>query len=61
MARSRTRISQSVYIGPWRFRLSVPLFGRGRVWGSVGARTGRRSYTTVSAPLGERERRGRQT
>ena len=61
MARRQTRISETVWVGPWRFRLSVPLFGRGRVWGSVGARTGHRSYTTVSAPLGERQRRSRRT
>ena len=61
MARRQTRISQTIWVGPWRFRLSVPLFGRGRVWGSIGARTGRRSYTTVSAPLGERQRRSRST
>lgn len=51
--RRRTRVSETVWVGPFRFRLSVP-FGRGRVWGSVGTRTGRRTYTTVNAPLGER-------
>lgn len=61
MARRQTRISQTVWVGPWRFRLSVPLSGRGRVWGSIGRRTGRRSYTTVSAPLRERQRHSRET
>ena len=60
MARRQTRISETIWLGLFRFRLSVPLFGRGRVWGSAGARTGRRSYTTVSAPLGRTQRRGSQ-
>jgi hypothetical protein len=55
----RTRISESVKIGPFRFRLSAPLNGKGRVWGSAGTRTGRRSWTSVSAPLGGKRRRAR--
>jgi hypothetical protein len=52
-----TRISQSIKIGGIRFRISAPLTGRGRVWGSAGMRTGRRSWTSVSTPLGGRRRR----
>jgi hypothetical protein len=55
--RRRTRISQSLYLGPFRLRLSAPLGGRGRVWGSAGVRTGRRGWASVSAPLGARKRR----
>lgn len=51
------RISQSVRVGPFRFRLSAPVTGRGRVWGSAGIRTGRRTWTSVSTPLGGRRRR----
>jgi len=57
--RRSTRISESVYFGPFRIRLSAPLSGRGRVWGSAGMRTGRRTYTSVSTPLGGRRRRSR--
>jgi hypothetical protein len=52
------RLSQSVRVGPFRFRVSAPL-GRGRTWVSAGTRTGRRSWTSVSAPLGGRRRRSR--
>ena len=51
-----TRISQSIKVGPFRVRLSAPLSGRGRVWGSVGTRTGRRGWTSVSRPLGGKRR-----
>lgn len=54
------RISESVRVGPLRFRVSKPLTGRGRTWGSVGVRTGRRGYLSVSQPLtGSRRRRRR--
>jgi len=56
MTRSRLRISESVRIGPFRFRVSAPL-GKGRAWGSAGVRTGRRGWLGVSAPLGGRKRR----
>lgn len=50
------RISESVKIGGIRIRLSAPVTGKGRVWGSVGTRTGR-GWTSVSAPLGGKKRR----
>ncbi len=53
------RISESVRIGGFRFRVSKPLTGRGRTYVGVGTRTGRRSWTSVSAPLGGRKRRSR--
>ena len=53
-SRSRARISEAIWIGPFRFRLSA---GRGGLWGSAGARTGRRGWTSVSAPVGQRRRR----
>jgi hypothetical protein len=58
--RTRARISESVKVGPFRFRLSEPL-GRGRVWGSVGMRTGRRGWLSFGTPLGGggRQRRRR--
>lgn len=56
------RISQSEYVkvGPFRFRVgaSVPL-GRGRTYVRAGVGTGRRSWTSVSAPVGGRRRRSR--
>jgi hypothetical protein len=56
--RRSTRISQSAYLGPFRVRLSA---GRSGFWGSLGVKTGRRSWTSVSSPLGrsQRGRRGR--
>ncbi len=58
--RIRTRVSESIRIGPFRFRLSEPLFGRGRVWGSVTA--GRGPFRVrVSGPVGgKHSRRGRR-
>lgn len=53
------RISESVKIGPFRVRVSAPLNGRGRVWGSAGVRTGRRGWLGVGAPLGGRKGRRR--
>jgi hypothetical protein len=53
------RISQSIRVGPFKFRLSAPVTGRGRVWAGAGVRTGRRGWTGVSAPVGGRKRRGR--
>ena len=49
------RISQSVTICGIRLRLSGPL-GRGRSWVSAGTRTGRRGYTSVSAPVSRAQR-----
>ena len=49
--RTRARVSESVRVGPFRFRLSEPL-GRGRLWGSVGVRTGRRGWLSFGTPLG---------
>ena len=57
--RSRARISESVRIGPFRFRVSEPL-GRGRVWGSVGVRAGRRGWLSLGTPLGRARGRGRR-
>jgi len=56
--RNRARVSDSVRIGPFRFRLSEPLGRRGRGWGSVGMRAGRRGWLSFSAPLGGARRRG---
>lgn len=57
--RTRTRISESVRLGPIRFRVSEPL-GRGRAWGSVGMRTGRRGWLSFSTPLGAAGRKRRR-
>lgn len=51
------RVSDSIKIGPFRLRLSVPL-GKGRTWAGVSARAGR-GRIGVSEPLGGRKR-GRQ-
>lgn len=51
------RISESVRIGPIRVRVSKPLTGRGRTWVSAGTRTGRRGWTSVSAPVGKGRKR----
>jgi hypothetical protein len=56
MRRYAPRLSQSVRVGPFRLRLSVPL-GRGKTWASIGTRTGA-GWTSVSAPV-SRTRRGR--
>jgi hypothetical protein len=50
--RTRPRISDSVRIGRFRFRISEPLGRRGRGWGSVGTRVGRRGWLSWSTPLG---------
>jgi hypothetical protein len=58
--RIRSRLSESVKVGPFRFRVSEPL-GRGRAWGSVGMRAGRRGWLRFSTPLGGNSRaRGRR-
>ena len=57
--RTRARVSESVRVGPFRFRLSEPL-GRGRLWGSVGVRTGRRGWLSFGTPLGGAGGRHRQ-
>jgi hypothetical protein len=49
--RTRTRVSETVKVGPFRFRVSKPL-GRRRMWGSAGTRAGRRGRLTFSAPFG---------
>jgi predicted kinase len=51
-ARSSLRVSETIRIGPFRIRLSAPLDGKGRAWGSAGVRAGRRGWLGVSAPLG---------
>jgi hypothetical protein len=56
--RNRARVSDSVRIGPFRFRLSEPLGRRGRGWGSVGVRAGRRGWLSFAAPIGGARRRG---
>ncbi len=54
--RNRARIGDSVRVGPFRFRLSEPLGRRGRAWGSVGMRAGRRGWLNFSTPLGRKRR-----
>jgi hypothetical protein len=56
--RTRPRISDSVRIGPFHFRISKPLGRRGRGWGAVGVRAGRRGWLSVSTPLGRARARG---
>jgi hypothetical protein len=52
---ARLRVSQSFYIGPFRFRVSVPL-GKGRTW--VGASTRDRiGRIGVSAPVGGKRKK----
>ena len=58
--RTRPRISDSVRIGPFRFRVSKPLGRRGRSWGSVGMRAGRRGWLSLSTPLGKAKASGRR-
>jgi hypothetical protein len=58
--RTRPRISDSVRIGPFRFRVSKPLSRRGRSWGSVGLRTGRRGWLSYNTPLGRSRGRRRR-
>ena len=60
MVRFRTRVSETVKVGPFRFRLSEPLGGGGRKWGSVSTRAGRRGRLTFSTPFGGSRRRGRR-
>jgi hypothetical protein len=59
MFRIRSRVSESAKVGPFRFRLSEPL-GRGRAWGSVGMRAGRRGWLRFSTPLGGNSRANRR-
>ena len=58
--RTRPRINHSVRVGPFRFRGIKPLGKRGRGWGAVGARTGRRSWLRVNTPLGRASVRKRR-
>ena len=58
--RNRARISDSVRVGPFRFRISEPLGRRGRAWGSVGLRTGRRGWLSFSTSLGGKRRTSRK-
>jgi hypothetical protein len=53
------RISESVKIGPFRLGGSIPLTGKGRPVVRVGTRTGRRGWTSVSAPVGGKKRKTR--
>jgi hypothetical protein len=58
--RTRSRVSETVKIGPFHFKVKKPL-GRGRVWGSAGTRPWRRGRVSFSAPLGgARRRNGRK-
>lgn len=57
--RGKIRVSQSARLGCFRFRVSAPLGRRGRTYVGVGTRTGRRGWTSVSAPVGDRKRRPR--
>lgn len=50
------RVSESIRIGPFRFRVSKPLTGRGRTWVSAGTRAGR-GWVSVSEPAGKRRKR----
>lgn len=52
---SRLRVSQCIRIGPFRFRVSVPV-GKGRTWVSAGTRDGL-GWFGASAPLPKRRRR----
>jgi hypothetical protein len=58
--RTRPRISESVRVGPFRFRVSEPLGRRGRGWGSVGTRVGRRGWLSWSIPIGRSRGRRRR-
>lgn len=51
----RTRVSQTLRIGPFRFRLS---FGRGGAWGSASVPDGI-GRLGVSGPIGPQRRRRR--
>jgi hypothetical protein len=52
----RIRVSESLGIGPFRFRVSAPL-GKGRVRASAGTRIGRRGWLGVSGPVGGKRRK----
>jgi hypothetical protein len=58
--RTRPRTSSSVRVGPFRLRVIKPLGKRGRGWGAVGARAGRRGWLRVSTPLGRASARKRR-
>ncbi len=58
--RIRPRISESVRVGPFRFRVSKPLSRHGLSWGSVGTRVGRRGWLNWSTPLGRSRGRRRR-
>lgn len=59
--RTRPRISNSVRVGPFRFRVSSKPFGRrGRGWGAAGARVGRRGWLGINTPLGRASARKRR-
>ena len=58
--RIRTRLSESIDIGPIRGRLSEPLFGRGRVWQSVTVGRGMFSVRESGPVGGKRGRRGKR-
>lgn len=53
------RISDSLKVGPFRIRGSVPLNGRGRPRLSVGTRVSRCGWFSVGGPVGDRKRRAR--
>jgi hypothetical protein len=56
---TRSKVSETVKVGPFRFRISRSL-GRGRMWGTAGTRVGRRARLSFSAPLGRSRRNGRK-
>jgi hypothetical protein len=58
--RTRTRGSETVKVGPFRFKVKKPL-GRGGLWSSAGTRPWRRARVGFSTPLGgARRRNGRK-
>lgn len=50
------RVSDSVRVGPFRFRVSQPLTRRGRTWASVGTRSPF-GWLSLSTPVGRRRKR----
>jgi len=50
---TRTRVSETVKLGPFHFKFRKPL-GRRGMWGSVGTRTGRRARLSFGTSRGAR-------
>jgi hypothetical protein len=58
--RTRSRGSETVKVGPFRFKVKKPLGRRGG-WATAGTRPWRRGRVSFSAPLGgARRRNGRK-